>query len=55
MRKLHFLGEQFLSSPPPVSVINIGSIVEADYKDAWVTGFLVKEIDDDKCLRFNNH
>jgi len=30
--------------------IKIGSIVEADYKDAWVTGFVVKEIDVGKCL-----
>ncbi|EFH50407.1 predicted protein [Arabidopsis lyrata subsp. lyrata] len=30
--------------------IKIGCIVEADYKYAWVTGFVVKEIDDYKCL-----
>lgn len=42
---------------PPKNVlpridIEIGTFVEADYKYAWWTGFVVKEIDDNKCLVF---
>ncbi|EOA20244.1 hypothetical protein CARUB_v10000545mg [Capsella rubella] len=42
---------------PPKSVqalidIEIGTIVDADYKQAWWTGFVVKEISDGKCFVF---
>ncbi|XP_010421186.1 PREDICTED: DUF724 domain-containing protein 10-like [Camelina sativa] len=55
---LNELRDKVLIRPiPPKNVqacidIEIGTIVDADYKDAWWTGFVVKEIGDDQCLVF---
>ncbi|XP_019090414.1 PREDICTED: DUF724 domain-containing protein 10-like isoform X2 [Camelina sativa] len=55
---LNELRDKVLIRPiPPKNVqacidIEIGTIVDADYKDAWWTGFVVKEVGHDKCLVF---